>query len=184
MNNFGKNETDERSERKKDDRNDLIKNVCSLLSLEKVCEDPDKRKIVEELVEEKLDLVLDKLSDVYMLRVHTFMDCLAEFSKMTTDYKNGYVQNVIALLYRDYCDLIKSRGMQELYARKICMVSMMTLPLGGKNSICELKHEEYGKQACDFIVRALTHFSGYEPENAVWKEIMMSSVPVNKKGLS
>ena len=180
------NGNEEHSANTIDDFDDMKESVCSILDLEEECKDHEKKRIFEKFLEDKMDMLMDKLSDFYTLRLFTFMDCLAEFSKITTDYENEYVQKTINLMYKDYCELITSRGMKELYTNKVYMVSMMILPQGEKNeSICQMEYEEYGESAYEFIIQALAHFSGYGPENAIWKEIMMTSIPVtNKHGLS
>ena len=77
------------------------------------------------------------------------------------------------------------KEMSEIYKQKIYMVSMMLLPIAGESLMKQMKcDEEYGKQTCDFIVKALTYFSGYEPEHKIWTEIMMACVPVNEGELS
>ena len=182
---MGKNELDEIGMNEGTERDYLKGKICSFLGMDEEIKDPEKRKIIEERVDKKLDKFMDRMGDFFMIRTQAFMDCLAEFSKNSSDYTNDYVQAVISRMYKDYRSLIDSKEMSEIYKQKIYMVSMMLLPIAGESLMKQMKcDEEYGKQTCDFIVKALTYFSGYEPEHKIWTEIMMACVPVNEGELS
>ena len=182
---MGKNEMNENSMNEGTERDCLKEKICSFLGMDEEIKDPEKRKIIEEQVDKRIDKLMDKIGDFYMMRTQTLIACLADFSKISLDYTNDYVQAVINFMYKDYRDLIDSKEMSEIYKQKIYMVSMMLLPIAGESLMKQMKcDEEYGKQTCDFIVKALTYFSGYEPEHKIWTEIMMACVPVNEGALS
>ena len=154
-----------------------MEELCTHLGFEKEYNDPEKKPILEKLLEAKMDRIMNRLSDVHMILWGTYMEVIAEFSKMTADYTNDYVQAVVQLMYNDYCELIRSRDMLEAFTDKICMVGGMILPLGGETtSLCQKLCYGFGEQATNFVVQALTCFSGCDPDDEVWEKMIMSSL--------
>lgn len=176
MKDHKKDKPEEHNKCEKDDSNRVKTEILSLLGLDKECEDPEKKAVLERLLEARMDWLMDKLSDFHMILWRTYLGVIAEFSSITADYTNDYVQKIVKLIYDDYCELILSRGMMDAFTNKVCMVGMMTLPLGGETSMCQRLNNEYGEQAINFVVQALTYFSGRDPEDEVWEKMIMSSL--------